>query len=100
MRRLPLQAPQRGRDEDYIKRIEKGEKLKIEDKAVEALIYISDGDLRKLTNTLQSAALQNTEITEQSIYNVAARARPKEIVSMLNFAVTNSFDQARASSTT
>lgn len=79
----------------YIKRIEKGEGLKIEDKAVEALIYISDGDLRKLTNTLQSAALQNNDITEQSIYNVAARARPKEIVSMLNFAVTNNFDSAR-----
>ncbi len=79
----------------YIKRIEKGEKLKIEAKAIDALIYISDGDLRKLTNTLQSAALSNVEITEQSIYNVAARARPKEIVSMLNFAVTNSFDQAR-----
>jgi replication factor C small subunit len=79
----------------YIKRIEKGEKLKIEDKAVEALIYISDGDLRKLTNTLQSASLQSEEITEQSIYNVAARARPKEIVAMLNFAATNSFEQAR-----
>ena len=79
----------------YIKRIEKGEELMIEDAAVEALIYISDGDLRKLTNTLQSAALQNKTITEQSIYNVAARARPKEIVAMLNFAVTSKFDLAR-----
>jgi replication factor C small subunit len=79
----------------YIKRIEKGENLKIEEKAVEALIYISDGDLRKLTNTLQSAALSNAEITEQSIYNVAARARPKEIVAMLNFAVTSNFDSSR-----
>ncbi len=79
----------------YIKRIEKGEDLMIEDAAVEALIYISDGDLRKLTNTLQSAALQNKTITEQSIYNVAARARPKEIVAMLNFAVTSKFDLAR-----
>ena len=80
---------------EYVKRIEKGESLKIDAKAVEALIYVSDGDLRKLTNTLQSAALQNREITEQSIYNVAARARPKEIVSMLSFAVSNSFDSAR-----
>ncbi len=79
----------------YIKRVEKGEGLKIDDKAVDALIYISEGDLRKLTNTLQSAALSNKEITEQSIYNVAARARPKEIVAMLNFAATNAFEQAR-----
>ena len=79
----------------YIKRIEKGENLKIDDKAVEALIYISDGDLRKLTNTLQSAALSNKEITEQSIYNVAARARPKEIVSMLSFAINANFEGAK-----
>ncbi|MDE1865036.1 MAG: replication factor C small subunit [Candidatus Micrarchaeota archaeon] len=79
----------------YINRIAQGEGLNIDDNAVEALIYTSEGDMRKLTNTLQSSALQNKNITEQSIYNVAARARPKEIVAMLNFAVTSKFDEAR-----
>ncbi len=79
----------------YIKRIEKGEGLELEDKAVDALIYVSDGDLRKLTNILQSAAMQSKKITETSIYEVAARARPKEIVSMLKYAITGNFIDAR-----
>jgi replication factor C small subunit len=79
----------------YIKRIEKGEGLELEDKAIDALIYVSDGDLRKLTNILQSAAMQSKKITEMSIYEVAARARPKEIVSMLKYAITGNFIDAR-----
>ena len=81
---------------EYIKRIEKGEALELSPKTEEALIYVSDGDLRKLTNVLQSAAMQSTSITESAIYDVAARARPKEIATMLNNAVSGSFDSARA----
>ncbi len=75
----------------YIKRIVKAEKLDLEDKAKEALIYVGDGDLRRLTNVLQSAAMQHKKITESSIYDIAARARPKEIVSMLKYAITERF---------
>jgi replication factor C small subunit len=81
---------------DYIDRIAKGEGLKIDDKAVEALIYVSEGDLRKLANTLQSAALQHDRITESSIYDIAARARPKEIATMLRLATGGSFEEARS----
>ncbi len=80
---------------DYIKRIAKGEGLDVDDKAVEALIYVSDGDLRKLTNVLQSCALQDTKITESDVYNVAAKARPKEIASMLKAALSGSFSVAK-----
>lgn len=80
---------------DYIDRIAKGEGLKIDDKAVEALIYVSEGDLRKLANTLQSAAIQHDRITEASIYDIAARARPKEIVAMLKLVTSGDFEAAR-----
>ena len=85
-------------DEDmraYIETVRNGERLKPDEKTVEALVYVSDGDLRKLTNILQSAAMQSDTITETAIYDVAARARPKEIASMLKYAVTGAFDQAR-----
>ena len=42
---------------DYIKRIVKTEELDIDDKAIDALIYVGDGDLRRLTNVLQSASM-------------------------------------------
>jgi replication factor C small subunit len=80
---------------EYIERVAKGEKLDIDDKVVEALIYVADGDMRKLTNVMQSAALQNKKITEAAIYEVAARARPKEIVSMLRYALEGQFTKAR-----
>ena len=79
----------------YIKRVVEGEELKIDDKAVEALIYVADGDLRKLTNILQSAAMQSTDITEASIYDVASKARPREVITMLRYAVGGEFNKAR-----
>ena len=81
---------------ECIARMVKGENLDIDEKAINALIYVGDGDVRKLTNILQSSALQSNRITEQSIYEVAARARPKEIITMLKSALDGNFDAARA----
>src|SRR5208283_2686877 len=80
---------------EYIERIVEGEKLHIDDKAVEALIYVGDGDLRKISNILQSAAIQNSKINESHIYDIASRARSKEISSMLRYAVEGDFENAR-----
>ncbi len=80
----------------YITRIKEGENLEMDDKAVEALIYVSDGDLRKLLNVLQSAAIQSTKVTEASVYNIASRARPDEVVAMLKCAVSADMAKARS----
>jgi replication factor C small subunit len=79
----------------YIKRIVETEKLELDEKAIEALIYVGDGDLRRLTNVLQSASTQHKKITETSIYDIAARARPKEIIAMLKYAIGDDFASAR-----
>jgi replication factor C small subunit len=80
---------------EYIMRIVKGEGLDIEENAVSALIYVGEGDLRKITNILQSAAMEGDKITENSIYQIASRARPKEITSMLRYALVGEFENAR-----
>lgn len=80
---------------EYIERIASGESLKIDKKAEEALIYVSEGDLRKITNTLQGAAISNSDITETSIYEIASKARPKEVVAMLRYALGGDFSKAR-----
>lgn len=79
----------------YVKRIVESEKLDIDEKAINALIYVGDGDLRRLTNVLQSAAMQHKKINEASIYDIAARARPKEVISMLKYAISADFTNAR-----
>ena len=80
----------------YIERIAKAEGLEINDKAIEALMYVSDGDMRKLTNILQSSAMYSRKIGESSVYEVAARARPKEITAMLKAAVSGNFNMAKS----
>ncbi len=79
----------------YVNRVAKSEELEVDDKALEALIYVCEGDLRKLTNTMQSAAVTEKKVTDKSIYDIAARARPKEIVAMLRFAISGDFVKAR-----
>ena len=80
---------------EYIDRIVKGEGLDVDEKAVKALIYVADGDLRKVTNVLQSAAMQGSGISEMGVYDIAARARPREISTMLMCAVAGKFEEAR-----
>lgn len=78
-----------------IEKIEKDEKIKVDEKAKEALFSISEGDVRKVENILQSSAAISSEITEDVIYSMASVARPKEIDEVLKLAVNNKFIDAR-----
>ncbi len=80
---------------EYINRIKEGEHLELDNDAIDALIYVSDGDLRKLTNTLQSCSLISKKITKESVYELASRARPTEIASMILHAIAGNFEKAR-----
>jgi replication factor C small subunit len=76
-------------------RIAKNEGLKVEEKAYEALFYVSEGDMRRLINALQGAALHGPHVSEETVFKFAARARPKEILEMMNFALEGKFVEAR-----
>jgi replication factor C small subunit len=80
---------------DYMQKVCDKEGISVDKKAMEALIYVSEGDMRKATNVLQSAAVLGPNIGEKEIYDIAARARPKEIISMLRFALSGDFMNAR-----
>lgn len=80
---------------EYIERIVKGEKLKIDDDAIEAIIKLSEGDLRRVANILQASAVLNKKITEDVIYEVSAQAEPKEIRKMIEHALNGKFMDAR-----
>ncbi|MCX6776876.1 MAG: replication factor C small subunit [Candidatus Micrarchaeota archaeon] len=47
---------------EMVKRIAKAEKIEVHDEAVKALIYISEGDMRKIINALQGAATSGKKI--------------------------------------
>ncbi|MEM5791097.1 MAG: replication factor C small subunit [Candidatus Aenigmatarchaeota archaeon] len=79
----------------FIQRIVDGEKLKITEDGIKAIIEISEGDLRKVANLLQAAASLSKKITEDSIYDVASRARPTDVKEMLELALKGKFEGAR-----
>lgn len=74
--------------------IAKKEKLKIEEKAYDAIYYLSEGDMRKAINILQSAASLG-KITEKNIYEVVAQARPSDVKEMISSALSGKFSEAR-----
>ncbi|RJQ17359.1 replication factor C small subunit [Candidatus Woesearchaeota archaeon] len=81
--------------EKIIETIAKKEQLTIDEKAKKALFVISEGDVRRVENILQSSAASNQNITEDTIYSIASMARPKEIVQVLEFAMKRDFKNAK-----
>lgn len=79
----------------YIERIVEGEKLKITDDAINTIIYLSEGDLRKVANLLQSSAVLKEKITEDIVYDVASRAKPTDVKEMIELALKGKFMDAR-----
>jgi replication factor C small subunit len=71
------------------------EKLKIDEKAKDALFYVTRGDCRKLENILQSSAAVSEHITEKVIYSVASQAFPEDIKKILETAIAGNFLEAR-----
>ena len=78
-----------------IEKIAEDEKIKIDEKAKEALYEISEGDCRKLENILQSSAAIANHITEDLVHSMASIAKPKEIKEVLELALSNKFIEAR-----
>lgn len=79
----------------YIQRLGEAEGFKISEDSIDAIMRVSDGDLRRVTNILQTASIQNDEIEEEDIYGVAASLRPEEITQILNLALKERFMDAR-----
>jgi len=80
---------------DMIHHIAKAEKIEVEDEAVKALIYVSEGDMRKAINALQGTAAVAKKITSELVYKTSSRAQPAEIREMLEFALKGDFPGAR-----
>jgi len=79
----------------FIQRIVKGEKLKIAENAIKAIVYISEGDLRKVANLLQACTALGRKITEEVVYDVASKAKPTDVKEMLELAIKGKFKEAR-----
>jgi replication factor C small subunit len=80
---------------EYLNRIVAEEKLKIDKEALESIYELSEGDMRKATNMLQSSASMGKKITKDVVYEVASKAEPKEVIEMLDLSLKGKFMDAR-----
>jgi replication factor C small subunit len=81
--------------EERIKYIAQKEGLTLTEKGLEAILYVSEGDLRKAINLLQSASAFSRDISDEVIYGVIAKARPEDIREILQTALGGDFMKAR-----
>ena len=80
---------------DYVENIAKGEGLEIGENAIKELVTITSGDVRRITNILQSSASITKEINNEIIYSLVSAAQPKEIKEVLSLAINKKFIDAR-----
>jgi replication factor C small subunit len=78
-----------------INRVAGREGLKITQKGLTALFEVSEGDLRRAINLLQTAASYSTSIDEDLIYRVAGIAAGTEARKILELSLAGKFEEAR-----
>jgi replication factor C small subunit len=81
-----------------IKRLEKIaelENIKTNPGALESIVYFAEGDLRRAVNILQASSTIEKEITEESVYEVVSKAKPRDVRKIINKAIEGNFMEAR-----
>jgi len=84
--------------DDMKKRLEfiaKNEKVKIDDEALNVIYELSNGDMRKAINIIQTAAINAKNVNKKVIYDVIAQAEPKDVKKMVNLALKGDFLESR-----
>ena len=79
----------------YLMKIIAGENVKIDDTAIEALVHVARGDMRRAINSLQVAASTGKKIDLDVIYQTTGMAHPDEIRNMMETALTGNFIASR-----
>ncbi len=70
------------------------EKTTYDAEGIDAVLYVAEGDLRRAVNVAQSAAAIG-EVTEENVYSIASRARPEEVLTIIELALKGKFLDAR-----
>ena len=81
---------------EEISRIASREGLMVTPGAMDAIVYIAQGDMRKAINALQGAAILSTTIEEQMVYAITSNARPDEIEELIAVSLEGDFDGAES----
>jgi len=81
---------------EEVRRIAGREGLTITNGAMDAIVYIAQGDMRKAINAVQGAAIISSSIDEKMIYAITSTARPDEIDDLIGLSLGGDFDAAES----
>ena len=70
------------------------ENLKLDPKAAQAIVILSEGDMRKVLNILESCSLAHHSITQQNVYDVTGRPSPDDMNVIYEALMTQRFNEA------
>ena len=79
----------------YILRIAKAEHVNITEDGIDALLYISGGDLRKATNVFQVSSALGSKVDSDTVYKTSSTGRPQDIIKMMELAISGKFKESR-----
>ncbi len=80
---------------EFLNKIITNENIDIEPDALEALVHVARGDMRRAVNSLQVAASMGERIDVDTIYQTTGLANPEEVKKMLETALSGNFIGAR-----
>jgi len=79
----------------FLRRISNEEGVEITGDAIDALVHVAHGDMRRAINSLQVAASLGKEVTVEVVYQTTGTAHPEEVRKMLEMALGGDFMAAR-----
>lgn len=79
----------------FVRKVAKQEKIEVDQDGLEALLYVGQGDMRRVVNTLQVASAGGKAVSAESVYTTTATARPEDVKEMLEIALSGNFPKAR-----
>jgi replication factor C small subunit len=75
--------------------IAKEEQVQISDDGLQAILYVSGGDLRRAINVLQAASVIQKKVDADSVFSTTGKARPEDVNQMLQLALNGKFLDAQ-----
>jgi len=81
--------------EKIVKRICEREKLQIDEKAIESIFEVSEGDCRRVINLLQTTSSISDVITSDLIDIIVPSAKPSDIRVVLEYALSGDFRNSK-----
>jgi replication factor C small subunit len=76
---------------ERLKYIAKKEKVKFDSKGIDAILYLSEGDMRAAINLLQASSSADETVSDSTVFAISGKADPARIKEMMDTAIAGDY---------